>query len=43
LRHDFRRFVFAHVTERLLPTLLVTHDIDDATAAGGPIITLTSD
>jgi putative thiamine transport system ATP-binding protein len=43
LRRDFRRFVFTHATERLLPTLLVTHDIDDATAAGGPIVTLKTD
>jgi putative thiamine transport system ATP-binding protein len=43
LRRDFRRFVFTHATERRLPTLLVTHDIDDATAGGGPVITLRAD
>ena len=40
LRHEFRRFVFGHTAERLLPTLLVTHDPADAEAAGGPIIEL---
>jgi putative thiamine transport system ATP-binding protein len=40
LRRDFRSFVFAHASERKLPTLLVTHDAEDAKAAGGPIITL---
>jgi putative thiamine transport system ATP-binding protein len=40
LRQDFRRFVFAHASRRRLPALLVTHDLDDATAAGGPVITL---
>ncbi len=42
LRRDFRSFVFAHASERRLPTLLVTHDIDDAKAAGGPITVLNS-
>ena len=40
LRSDFRRFVFAHARDRGLPTLLVTHDADDAQAAGGPVIAL---
>jgi putative thiamine transport system ATP-binding protein len=40
LRHEFRRFVFAHARERRLPVLLVTHDASDAEAAGGPIVTL---
>jgi putative thiamine transport system ATP-binding protein len=40
LRQDFRRFVFEHATQRGLPTLLVTHDAADATAAGGPVIAL---
>lgn len=40
LRHDFRRFVFEHATRRGLPVLLVTHDIDDANAAGGRVVTL---
>lgn len=40
LRGEFRAFVFAHVVERRLPTLLVTHDPADATDAGGPLIRL---
>jgi len=40
LRNDFRRFVFSHAKARGLPTLLVSHDPDDAQAAGGPIIDL---
>jgi putative thiamine transport system ATP-binding protein len=40
LRDDFRRFVFDHARERALPTLLVTHDSQDADAAGGPIVRL---
>jgi putative thiamine transport system ATP-binding protein len=40
LRDDFRRFVFDHARERDLPTLLVTHDEQDAAAAGGPIVRL---
>lgn len=40
LRADFRRFVFEHAQRRGLPTLLVTHDVADADAAGGRIITL---
>jgi putative thiamine transport system ATP-binding protein len=39
LRGDFRRFVFGHVAERGLPTLLVTHDPADV-PAGGRVITL---
>lgn len=42
LRRDFRSFVFAHAGERGLPTLLVTHDPDDAAAAGGQTILLPS-
>ena len=38
LRDRIRRFTFDHAMERGLPTLLVTHDPDDAAAAGGPII-----
>jgi putative thiamine transport system ATP-binding protein len=37
LRHRFRRFVFDHAAARKIPVLLVTHDHDDAEAAGGPI------
>ena len=40
LRQDFRRFVFDHATRRGLSVLLVTHDIDDARAAGGRVVTL---
>jgi putative thiamine transport system ATP-binding protein len=40
LRQDFRRFVFDHARQRALPVLLVTHDEDDAVAAGGQVITL---
>lgn len=38
LRDRIRRFTFDHAMERGLPTLLVTHDPDDAAAAAGPII-----
>ncbi|BBF91438.1 ATP-binding cassette domain-containing protein [Blastochloris tepida] len=40
LRDDIRRFVFGHARERSLPTLLVTHDADDARAAGGRTVRL---
>jgi len=38
LRGRIRDFVFGHATERGLPVLLVTHDPDDARAAGGPVV-----
>ena len=38
LRGRIRRFVFDHAAERRLPVLLVTHDPDDAAAAGGRVI-----
>jgi putative thiamine transport system ATP-binding protein len=38
LRDRIRQFVFGHATERRLPVLLVTHDPDDAKAAGGPVV-----
>lgn len=38
LRDRVRRFVFDHAAERGLPTLLVTHDPDDAAAARGPVL-----
>jgi putative thiamine transport system ATP-binding protein len=38
LRHEIRRFVFDHARERRLPTLLVTHDAEDARAAGGRVV-----
>lgn len=40
LRADFRRFVFEHVSSQRLPTILVTHDREDAEAAQGPVIEL---
>ncbi len=40
LRQDFRRFVFDHAAGRGLPVLLVTHDAEDARAAGGPVVDL---
>ncbi|WP_245565569.1 ATP-binding cassette domain-containing protein [Thalassobaculum salexigens] len=40
LRDRIRRFVFDHATRRGLPVLLVTHDPDDADAAGGTRIDL---
>lgn len=43
LREDFRRFVFAHVAARQLPVLMVTHDIADAVAAGGRVLTIDED
>ena len=36
----FRGFVFEHARAARLPTLLVTHDPQDAEASGGPIINL---
>ena len=42
LREGFRRFVYAHAAARNLPTLQVTHDLADATAANGPILHLLS-
>jgi putative thiamine transport system ATP-binding protein len=40
LRARFRAFVFETLAERGLPALLVTHDAEDAAAAGGPVTTL---
>ena len=40
LRAQMREFVFAHVRERKLPCLMVTHDSQDAAAAGGVVRTL---
>lgn len=40
LRKDFREFVFEHARKRGLPTLLVTHDAEDAEAAGGRVVSL---
>ncbi len=40
LRAQFRSFVFDHARRRGLPTLLVTHDHDDASASNGRVIDL---
>ena len=40
LRQQFRAFVFDHARRRWLPVVLVTHDPEDAAAAGGPVIEL---
>lgn len=40
-RGQVRELVFAEARQRGLPVLLVTHDIADAKAAGGPCIELT--
>jgi putative thiamine transport system ATP-binding protein len=40
LRADIRQFAFAHVRARAIPALMVTHDPDDASAAGGPVVLL---
>lgn len=40
MRGEIRSFVFEHARARGLPVLLVTHDAEDATAAGGPVVSL---
>lgn len=40
LRRELREQVFSILREAGLPTVLVTHDAEDATAAAGPIIQL---
>ena len=40
MRSRFRGLVFDHARRRGLPTLLVTHDTQDAEAAAGPIVRL---
>ncbi|MTH97467.1 ATP-binding cassette domain-containing protein [Roseibium sp. RKSG952] len=40
LRADIRQLVFKKARERALPVLLVTHDRQDAEAAGGDLVTL---
>ncbi len=40
LRNQIRDFVFSEAKKRDLPVLLVTHDLEDATAANGKIIKL---
>jgi putative thiamine transport system ATP-binding protein len=39
-RAEMRRFVHGHIRERAIPTLLVTHDPEDAAATGGDPILL---
>ncbi len=41
LRAQVRDLVFARARARSLPVLMVTHDKEDASAAGGEIVTLT--
>ena len=38
LRDQIRRLVFDHARARALPVILVTHDPEDAAAAGGRIV-----
>lgn len=38
LRQSIRELVFFEIRQRKLPALMVTHDIEDAKAAGGPVI-----
>ncbi|MBF7053024.1 ATP-binding cassette domain-containing protein [Halomonas sp. KAO] len=40
LRHEVRQLVFDRLRHAGLPSLLVTHDHEDAEDAGGPVITL---
>jgi putative thiamine transport system ATP-binding protein len=40
LRDRIRRFTFDRTRARGLPVLLVTHDSEDAAAAGGPVVSL---
>lgn len=40
LRAEVRAFTLAHIRARQIPALMVTHDPEDATAAGGPLLTL---
>ena len=43
LRDDIRRFTFERLREAGLPSVLVTHDPEDADAAGGPVVELTAE
>ncbi|GHE21568.1 ATP-binding cassette domain-containing protein [Halomonas urumqiensis] len=40
LRHEMRQLVFGHLRDAGLPTLLVTHDHQDAEDAGGRVLEL---
>lgn len=39
-RQRFREFAFNHLRQARLPALMVSHDPEDAAAAGGPVIQL---
>lgn len=41
-RQLFREFVFEHLRRKRLPTLLVTHDLEDVQASGGRMIRVPS-
>lgn len=43
LRAQMRNFVFATARAHALPVLMVTHDADDARAAGGPVVNVMGD
>jgi putative thiamine transport system ATP-binding protein len=38
MRDTIRGFVLDHVLRRGIPTFMVTHDVEDAMAAGGPVL-----
>ncbi|EEW24172.1 ATP-binding cassette domain-containing protein [Rhodobacter ferrooxidans] len=40
LKAEIRRFTLDHVKARAIPALMVTHDPDDAAAAGGAVVAL---
>jgi putative thiamine transport system ATP-binding protein len=40
LRAEVRAFVFAHIRDRAIPVIMVTHDASDAAAAAGPVVRL---
>lgn len=42
LRAEMRRFTFSHIRAQSVPALMVTHDPEDAAAAGGPMLNLRS-
>ncbi|WP_347311880.1 ATP-binding cassette domain-containing protein [Defluviimonas sp. SAOS-178_SWC] len=39
-RAEIRAFVFDHIRERGVPVLMVSHDVEDAEAASGPLVAL---
>jgi len=42
LRAEMRGFTFSHIRAQAVPALMVTHDPEDARAAGGPLVELRS-